>query len=286
MRTEMIARSPPLPQAGLLVCADAGPDRAVRRYNVGVRAALLIAFLLSMPCGGTIGALARAEPPAPPAARIAAQERDMARVEALAAERTAWFETELGMLVRRLSALRLGKARLAYENTRLNREALDADRRLRRLVRDAEVQRDASQDLRTRLGASEARADRLQARIAELEERLASKRPDPEAIAAGRARVAELHKAYRTLLAARPQDPTRKAALASTASALQRAQIELALLTGARGVYTVQEGDSLGSIARFFYRDPARWPAIFEANAIVLDRPEGIAPGNVLLIPP
>ncbi|MGH8587316.1 MAG: LysM peptidoglycan-binding domain-containing protein, partial [Gammaproteobacteria bacterium] len=64
-----------------------------------------------------------------------------------------------------------------------------------------------------------------------------------------------------------------------------RGQIELALLTGARGVYTVQEGDSLERISRFFYREPSRWQAIFRANEILLSRPGQITPGIVLLIP-
>lgn len=241
--------------------------------------------------GGTAGRMASAEPalPAPPPERAAALKREIARVQALCAARASIasrLEAELGDLARRLSALRLQNAILATENSRLTRESLAADTRLRRLTRDVETGRGEYGALLAKYGDSEARAGRLQARVTELQERLVSNRPDPDAIAAARARITELHKAYRTLLrATRPHDSTRKAALESTQRALQRGQIELALLTGARGVYTVQEGDSLVRISRFFYRDPSRWQAIFRANKILLSRPGQITPGIVLLIP-
>jgi nucleoid-associated protein YgaU len=232
--------------------------------------------------GGTAGRMASAEPaaPAPLPERTPALEREIARVQALSAARASIasrLEAELGNLTRRLSVLRLQNAILATENSRLTRESLAADTRLRRLGEHAA--------LLAKYADSEARAGRLQARVTELQERLASNRPDPDAIAAARARITELHKAYRTLRATRPHDPTRKAALESTQRALQRGQIELALLSGARGVYTVQEGDSLERISRFFYRDPSRWQAIFQANEVLLSRPGQITPGIVLLIP-
>ena len=240
--------------------------------------------------GGTAGRMASAEPaaPTPLPERAAALEREIARVQALSAARASIasrLEAELGNLTRRLSALRLQNAILATENSRLTRESLAADTRLRRLTRDAETGRGEHAALVAKYADSEARAGRLQARVTELEERLSSNRPDPDAIAAARARITELHKAYRTLRATRPHDPTRKAALESTQRALQRGQIELALLTEARGMYTVQEGDSLERISRFFYRDPNRWQAIFRANEVLLGRPGQITPGTVLLIP-
>ena len=240
--------------------------------------------------GGTAGRMASAEPaaPAPLPERAAALEREIARVQALSAARASiasQLEAELGNLTRRLSALRLQNAILATENSRLTRESLAADTRLRRLTRDAETGRGEQATLLAKYADSEARAGRLQARVTELQERLASNRPDPDAVAAIRARITELHKAYRTLRATRPHDPPRKAALESTQSALQRGQMELALLSGARGVYTVQEGDSLERISRFFYREPSRWQAIFRANEVLLSRPGQLMPGIVLLIP-
>jgi nucleoid-associated protein YgaU len=66
---------------------------------------------------------------------------------------------------------------------------------------------------------------------------------------------------------------------------LEQAQSEVARLTGARGIYTVQPADSLSSIAVFFYRNADRWPAILEANAHLIYNPDLIFPGMVLIVP-
>lgn len=49
--------------------------------------------------------------------------------------------------------------------------------------------------------------------------------------------------------------------------------------------YTVQQGDTLSGIARDFYNDAGRYPAIFEANRPMLTHPDKIYPGQVLRIP-
>jgi nucleoid-associated protein YgaU len=49
--------------------------------------------------------------------------------------------------------------------------------------------------------------------------------------------------------------------------------------------YTVQVGDSLGSLALRFYGDATMFPAIYEANRKVLATPESIRFGMKLLIP-
>jgi nucleoid-associated protein YgaU len=246
----------------------------------------VIAACLLVPSAGH---LAAAEPPRIPLAEQAAPlERDIAAVKALAATRAAIasrLEAELGQLTRRLSAVRLGNAILAADNGRLTREMAESEERLRRLTRDTEAERGGYAALLEKYQACGLRAERLESRITALEERLAGKQADPEAVAAARARITELDKAYRTLLATHPRDAARKAALGSTLAALQQGQLDLARLTGARGVYTVQSGDSLERIARFFYRDAGRWRAIFQANAFLLGRPGHIAPGTVLLIP-
>ena len=50
--------------------------------------------------------------------------------------------------------------------------------------------------------------------------------------------------------------------------------------------YTVVSGDSLSKIAKEFYGDPMKYPAIFEANRPMLKDPDLIYPGQVLRIPP
>ncbi|MDQ3460083.1 MAG: LysM peptidoglycan-binding domain-containing protein [Deinococcota bacterium] len=66
---------------------------------------------------------------------------------------------------------------------------------------------------------------------------------------------------------------------------LEEAQSEVARLTGARGIYTVQSGDTLTTIASFFYRRAGRWSDILEANSFLIRNPNFIYPGMVLIIP-
>ncbi|MDE0528671.1 MAG: LysM peptidoglycan-binding domain-containing protein, partial [Truepera sp.] len=74
--------------------------------------------------------------------------------------------------------------------------------------------------------------------------------------------------------------------LEATRVALEEAQKEVARLTGARGIYTVQPFDSLSSIAFFFYRDGNRWPDIAAANSFLIgDNPDLIYPNAVLIVP-
>jgi nucleoid-associated protein YgaU len=73
--------------------------------------------------------------------------------------------------------------------------------------------------------------------------------------------------------------------LAEVRTALEAAQNDVARLTGARGIYTVQPGDSLSSIAAFFYRSGGRWPDILQANRHLVEDPDLIFAGMVLIIP-
>lgn len=50
--------------------------------------------------------------------------------------------------------------------------------------------------------------------------------------------------------------------------------------------YTVVRGDTLSKIAKQFYGDPNKYPAIFEANKPMLTHPDKIYPGQNLRIPP
>lgn len=50
--------------------------------------------------------------------------------------------------------------------------------------------------------------------------------------------------------------------------------------------YTVQKGDSLSKIAKQFYGNANKYPAIFEANKPMLKDPDLIYPGQMLVIPP
>ncbi len=50
--------------------------------------------------------------------------------------------------------------------------------------------------------------------------------------------------------------------------------------------HTVVSGDNLSRIAKKFYGDPNKYPAIFEANKPMLKHPDKIYPGQLLRIPP
>lgn len=50
-------------------------------------------------------------------------------------------------------------------------------------------------------------------------------------------------------------------------------------------VYTVRRGDSLSKIARKQLGDANRWPEIFDLNRSVINNPNVIFPGQVLLLP-
>jgi len=49
--------------------------------------------------------------------------------------------------------------------------------------------------------------------------------------------------------------------------------------------YTVKSGDSLSKIAKAYYGQAGKYPAIFEANKPMLKDPDKIYPGQVLRIP-
>jgi nucleoid-associated protein YgaU len=51
-------------------------------------------------------------------------------------------------------------------------------------------------------------------------------------------------------------------------------------------LYTVKKGDTLSAIAKAYYKDPGKYPRIFEANRPMLGDPNKIYPGQVLRIPP
>jgi nucleoid-associated protein YgaU len=49
--------------------------------------------------------------------------------------------------------------------------------------------------------------------------------------------------------------------------------------------HEVQSGESLSKISKHYYGDPMKYNAIFEANRNILDNPDLIKPGQVLVIP-
>src|SRR5690348_14608162 len=48
--------------------------------------------------------------------------------------------------------------------------------------------------------------------------------------------------------------------------------------------HTVKKGDTLWDIARFYLKDPFRWPEVFHANTDIVKNPHWIYPGQILTI--
>lgn len=59
----------------------------------------------------------------------------------------------------------------------------------------------------------------------------------------------------------------------------------MASLLSAPARYTVKSGDTLSGIADRYYADQRQYPAIFQANRVILTNPNQIRPGQVLTIP-
>ena len=58
-------------------------------------------------------------------------------------------------------------------------------------------------------------------------------------------------------------------------------------LAAGEQAYTVEAGDTLGSIAQKFYGDSSQWRKIYDANRSALgDNPDAIKPGTQIRIPP
>tara|TARA_R110000868_G_scaffold45958_1_gene152162 strand:+ start:675 stop:1055 length:381 start_codon:yes stop_codon:yes gene_type:complete len=49
--------------------------------------------------------------------------------------------------------------------------------------------------------------------------------------------------------------------------------------------HTVKSGETLGKIAKHYYKDPMKYKQIFEANTNLLKNPDVIHPDQVLVIP-
>jgi nucleoid-associated protein YgaU len=99
----------------------------------------------------------------------------------------------------------------------------------------------------------------------------------------------EIDAQYRTMLvknrSLESSDDESKNELNRLREELESSQQKVAGITEARGIYTVQSLDSLSSIAAFFYRDGNQWRAIWKANEFLLETPDLIYSGMVLVIP-
>ncbi len=204
------------------------------------------------------------------------------RVLALEAELKALQEKSVQLAAEKDQRIAsAGEARKALEDTQseLRRKEQEAQKRLEALTAEKEALAKQLADLERKAGAAAAARADLSRELKATEQTLEE----------ARARSAKLNKAYESLLKDKSQlaaaNTARRAELENTRKAFEEAQAELARLTGARGIYTVQNADSLSKIAAFFYRDGNRWPDIFKANAFLTDGPDLIYPSQVLVVP-
>lgn len=104
-----------------------------------------------------------------------------------------------------------------------------------------------------------------------------------------REKAAGLNSQYKSMLEQHSQlakdDAAKRDELNNMRLTLEAAQSEVARFTGARGIYTIQSGDSLSTIAAFFYRDGNQWQNIWKANQYMLSKPDLIYEGMVLIVP-
>jgi nucleoid-associated protein YgaU len=191
------------------------------------------------------------------AAQVVAQDVLMAEIDVLVAERDLLAGERDALAAARDAAL------AALATTAATRDALQAER-------DAVAARALEAEA---LG----RATRLQ-----LDETTG-------ALQAAQGRASSLTERLAVLLAAQSglQQLTvaQEEELAAVRDELDATQATVALLSDARGIYTVQRGDSLSSIAAYFYRNGNRWPDILASNTNLVETPDLIFAGMVLIIP-
>ncbi len=208
-------------------------------------------------------------------------------------ERVAWLQGEA-------QSLKHANTGLKSEIERLSMTVAEKERVEAKATGELAGERRALVKLREQSQSLASENETLKKALALTREKAKASAAEGEALArklgaAGRtleqaqSRAAELDKRYEALLMERTtlaeREARRRTELVETKRALEEAQGEVARLMGARGIYTVQNGDSLSVIAAFFYRNGFRWPDIFKANSYLISHPDLIYPMQLLIIP-
>lgn len=208
---------------------------------------------------------------------LAAEEsvrRLTAERDAEAAERAALALKVEQLIERQRQADEGGRPRvLGQDQSDLRRALAERESDLKRIqleLRAAQVERDA---LSRQLDALRLAGPEMEGEGISLE----------EAQSQAAAATATFHEALARIHDGRDGEGRR--AVREAAQELQRRQLRVARLLGARSVYRVGSGDSLVLIAGRFYGDGRRWPEIHEANRRVLPDPSQLPPGLTLVIP-
>ena len=135
--------------------------------------------------------------------------------------------------------------------------------------------------------ALQAQKTALQQKVADLRMRLPPEEGGEATLKDAQKQAAQLNAEYLTLhdQLTKRADPAVQSQLQQKWHSLGAAQFLVARLIGAHGTYTVRPGDSLSTIAAMSYGDGARWQDILKANAYLLEKPDHIVPGMILVIP-
>lgn len=210
------------------------------------------------------------------------------------------FKQRIGPLQGEVKTLQEQNTALKTEADRLTQTLTSKEQTDAKVSSALDDRQRAMDELQKRNQSITAENESLKKTLAELREKTDASAAERKALAAklgaadrtletAQARSAELNKSYEALLKEKTTLAERAAArrteLETTKKSFEEAQREVARLSGARGIYTVQNGDSLSTIAAFFYRDSLRWADIFKANSFLISHPDLIYPKQVLIVP-
>ena len=222
-------------------------------------------------------------------------EREELRTRAIELENAGdGTRDELARVRKSLAKERDGAAALSVQLTRERSEKSRIEQENRELLAKFDTIERKRSDLRAEFEAMANERRRLILRLNELDGATAALRRTASTAAGelGRAQsmAADLNKRYEKLLTEKAKlnhlNEARLTEIERIRVALEDAQRDVARLTNAHGIYTIKEGDSLSTVAAFFYANGNYWPRIAEANRFLIgDNPDLIFAGMVLIIP-
>ena len=222
-------------------------------------------------------------------------EREELRTRAIELENAGdGTRDELARVRKSLAKERDGAAALSVQFTRERSEKSRIEQENRELLAKFDTIERKRSDLRAEFEAMANERRRLILRLNELDGATAALRRTASTAAGelGRAQsmAADLNKRYEKLLTEKAKlnhlNEARLTEIERIRVALEDAQRDVARLTNAHGIYTIKEGDSLSTVAAFFYANGNYWPRIAEANRFLIgDNPDLIFAGMVLIIP-
>lgn len=183
-----------------------------------------------------------------------------------------------------MSALASNKTALTKESSQRTAFAREAENLRSELsvlstrLQDLTRERD---ELRQQLTKTEAEKNLVHERLSAIHSGTAGKSEMDSAKERAGALGAEFFDRYQQ----RRKGPQAREALSQTQENLRYQQRLIAALSGARGIHEVQKSETLSEIAMTHYQAISHWRAIYQANDYLLDNPDRLLPGMVLVMP-